>query len=30
MLQDMEFEIADLTDNDSLKRTIVMVREYLE
>tara|TARA_Y100001963_G_C6579326_1_gene352654 strand:- start:141 stop:311 length:171 start_codon:yes stop_codon:yes gene_type:complete len=30
MLRDMEFEIADLTENDSLKRSIIMVREFLE
>jgi len=30
MLCDMDFEIAELTDNASLKQSIKMVREYLE
>ena len=30
ILSDMELEIADITDNISLKKSIKMVREYLE
>ena len=30
MLSDMDFEIAEITDNASLKQSIKMVREYLE
>ena len=30
MLKDMDFEIADTTDNESLRDSIKMVREYLE
>jgi|TARA_R110002020_G_scaffold363385_2_gene575689 hypothetical protein len=30
MLNDMDFEIADFTDNESLKLSIKMVRDYLE
>jgi len=30
MLCDMDFEIAEITDNNSLKSSIKMVREYLE
>ena len=30
MLCDMDFEIAELTENDSLKSSIKMVRDYLE
>lgn len=30
MLNDMDFEIADFTDNESLKMSIKMVRDYLE
>ena len=30
MLCDMDFEIAEITDNASLKQSIKMVREYLE
>jgi hypothetical protein len=29
MLSDMDFEIADTTDNESLRDSIRMVREYL-
>ena len=29
MLSDMEFEIADTTDNESLRDSIIMVRGYL-
>ena len=30
MLCDMDFEIAETTENDSLKNSIKMVRTYLE
>ena len=30
MLSDMDFEIAETTDNPSLKSSIKMVRKYLE
>ena len=30
MLNDMDFEIAEFTDNESLKRSIKMVRDYLK
>ena len=30
MVSDMDFEIAEMTDNKSLKKSIKMVREYLE
>ena len=30
MLNDMDFEIAEFTDNESLKMSIKMVRDYLE
>ena len=30
MIQDMDFEIAEITDNESLKKSIKMVRDYLE
>ena len=30
MLSDMEFEIAETTDNESLRDSIKMVRKYLE
>ena len=30
MLNDMDFEIAEFTDNESLKKSIKMVRDYLE
>ena len=30
MIQDMDFEIAETTDNESLKKSIKMVRDYLE
>ena len=30
MLTDMDFEIADTTDNESLRDSIKMVREYMK
>jgi len=30
MIKDMDFEIADTTDNESLRDSIKMVSEYLE
>ena len=30
MVQDIDFEIGEITDNKSLKSSIKMVREYLE
>ena len=30
MIKDMDFEIADITDNESLRDSIKMVSEYLK